>query len=60
MPMASEASPTPASPALPHWESAPSGSSPSDFPPEHYERTWDNRFTVEDLNEIGRRGLGLA
>ena len=36
-----------------------SGSSPSDFPPEHYERTWDNRFTVEDLNEIGRRGLGL-
>ena len=37
-----------------------SGSSPSDFPPEHYERTWDNRFTVEDLNEIGRRGLGIV
>lgn len=35
------------------------GSSPSDFPPEHYERDWPNRFRVEDLNEIGRRGLGL-
>jgi len=35
------------------------GSSPSDFPEEHYERTWDNRFEVEDLNTTGRRGLGL-
>jgi hypothetical protein len=35
------------------------GSSPSDFPEEHYERDWPNRFRVEDLNEIGRRGLGL-
>lgn len=35
------------------------GSSPSDFPEEHYERTWPNRFQVDDLNEIGRRGLGL-
>jgi hypothetical protein len=36
------------------------GSSPSDFPAEHYERTWPNRFHPEDLNETGRRGLGLA
>ncbi|NES27873.1 DUF1479 family protein [Micromonospora terminaliae] len=35
------------------------GSSPSDFPAEHYERDWPNRFRLEDLNEIGRRGLGL-
>jgi hypothetical protein len=35
------------------------GSSPSDFPAEHYERTWDNRFGVDDLNGAGRRGLGL-
>jgi hypothetical protein len=34
------------------------GSSPSDFPEEHYERTWPNRFQVDDLNDIGRRGLG--
>ncbi len=36
------------------------GSSPDDFPAEHYERNWPNRFSVEDLTEIGRRGLGLA
>ncbi len=35
------------------------GSSPSDFPDENYERTWDNRFRAEDLNTTGRRGLGL-
>ncbi len=35
------------------------GSSPSDFPEEHYEQQWPNRFHVDDLNEIGRRGLGL-
>ena len=35
------------------------GSSPTDFPTEDYERTWDNRFTVDDLNQTGRRGLGL-
>lgn len=35
------------------------GDSPSDFPEEHYERDWDDRFTPEDLNAIGRRGLGL-
>ena len=35
------------------------GSSPSDFPGEHYERTWSNRFQADDLNETGRRGLGF-
>ena len=36
------------------------GSSPSDFPAENYERDWDNRFTVADLNNTGRRGLGIG
>ncbi|MEV4347149.1 YbiU family protein [Actinoplanes sp. NPDC049596] len=36
------------------------GESPSDFPPEHYESEWPDRFHFEDLNETGRRGLGLA
>ena len=35
------------------------GSSPSDFPEEHYERDWDDRFTLDQLNATGRRGLGL-
>ena len=35
------------------------GSSPSDFPDENYERDWANRFTAADLNHTGRRGLGL-
>jgi hypothetical protein len=35
------------------------GESPSDFPAEHYEREWDGRFRPEQLNAIGRRGLGL-
>jgi hypothetical protein len=35
------------------------GSSPADFPEEHYERDWPNRFAADDLNDIGRRGLGL-
>jgi hypothetical protein len=35
------------------------GSSPGDFPAEHYERTWTGRFGREDLNKTGRRGLGL-
>ncbi len=35
------------------------GSSPADFPPEHYERQWPDRFGVEELNATGRRGLGL-
>ncbi|MGC7095275.1 DUF1479 domain-containing protein [Amycolatopsis lurida] len=36
------------------------GSSPSDFPAEHYERDWPDRFRAEDLNETGLRGLGLS
>ena len=35
------------------------GSSPSDFPEEHYERDWPNRVRVDDLNPTGRRALGL-
>jgi hypothetical protein len=37
-----------------------SGASPSDFPAEHYERTWPDRFQPAQLNETGRRGLGLS
>ena len=36
------------------------GESPSDFPAEHYERDWPNRFAPEQLNRTGRRGMGLA
>ena len=36
------------------------GRSPYDFPEEHYEATWANRFSVDQLNAIGRRGLGLT
>ena len=35
------------------------GNSPYDFPEENYEAGWPNRFGVDQLNEIGRRGLGL-
>jgi Protein of unknown function (DUF1479) len=35
------------------------GDSPSDFPEEHYERDWPNRFRPEQLNATGRRGLGM-
>jgi hypothetical protein len=35
------------------------GSSPADFPAEHYERSWPDRFGPDRLNDIGRRGLGL-
>jgi hypothetical protein len=35
------------------------GSSPSDFPAEHYERDWPNRFHFDDLNTTGRHGLGI-
>ncbi|MGY4721317.1 YbiU family protein [Naumannella huperziae] len=35
------------------------GNSPADFPEENYEAGWPDRFAVSDLNEIGRRGLGL-
>jgi len=36
------------------------GDSPTDFPAEHYERDWADRFTEAELNDTGRRGLGLA
>lgn len=36
------------------------GSSPTDFPEEHYERGWPNRFGPSLLNDAGRRGLGLT
>jgi len=36
------------------------GESPSDFPEEHYERSWPDRFQPEQLNDTGRRGLGMA
>jgi hypothetical protein len=36
------------------------GDSPSDFPEEHYERSWPDRFRPEQLNETGRRGLGMV
>ena len=36
------------------------GESPSDFPEEHYERSWPDRFQPEQLNETGRRGLGIV
>jgi hypothetical protein len=36
-----------------------SGESPSDFPAEHYEHDWPNRFQTSDLNATGRSGLGL-
>ncbi|MER5841095.1 MULTISPECIES: DUF1479 domain-containing protein [Streptomyces] len=35
------------------------GSSPGDFPEEHYERDWTGRFDADRLNGTGRRGLGL-
>jgi hypothetical protein len=36
------------------------GASPSDFPDENYETGWTGRFHEGDLNDIGRRGLGLG
>lgn len=41
------------------FEAFSTGSSPSDFPPEHYERAWPDRFTVAELTSVGRRGFGL-
>nr|WP_256581555.1 DUF1479 domain-containing protein [Pseudomonas sp. FW306-2-2C-D06C] len=34
------------------------GLSPPDFPREDYESTWRGRFSPQELNAIGRRGLG--
>ncbi len=36
------------------------GSSPSDFPEEHYERDWTGRFGPDQLNATGRRSMGLG
>jgi hypothetical protein len=36
------------------------GDSPGDFPAEHYEREWPDRFGPEQLNQIGRRGMGFS
>jgi hypothetical protein len=35
------------------------GESPDDFPAEHYETDWTGRFTADELNDIGRRGLAV-
>jgi hypothetical protein len=35
------------------------GASPSDFAAEDYEVTWTGRPTVDDLNAVGRKQLGL-
>jgi Protein of unknown function (DUF1479) len=35
------------------------GTSPDDFPEEHYEVEWVGRFTAPELNEIGRSGMGF-
>jgi hypothetical protein len=37
-----------------------SGASPSDFPAEHYEKDWPDRFQPAQLNEIGRCGLNYT
>lgn len=36
------------------------GASPGDFPREDYEQTWQDRFTLDDLNIHGKRALGMA
>ncbi len=35
------------------------GTSPGDFPREDYEADWQGRFTLADLNDHGRRALGM-
>lgn len=35
------------------------GASPGDFPREDYEATWEDRFTLGDLNIHGKRALGM-
>ena len=42
------------------FEAFATGSSPSDFPAEHYEREWPDRFSVGELSDRGRRGFGIA
>ena len=36
------------------------GNSPSDFPDEHYEAAWPNRFQPNQLNEAAREALGYV
>ena len=36
------------------------GASPGDFPREDYEKNWQDRFTLNDLNIHGKRALGMA
>lgn len=36
------------------------GASPGDFPREDYEKSWQDRFTMNDLNIHGKRALGMA
>ena len=36
------------------------GESPYDFPEEHYESSWPDRFRKDELSEVGRRGMGLT
>lgn len=35
------------------------GCSPDDFPAEHYEAGWATRFSPVELNDNGRRGMGM-
>jgi len=35
------------------------GNSPDDFPAEHYEASWHHRFTIDELNHLGRAALGM-
>ncbi|MBY6298388.1 DUF1479 domain-containing protein [Enterobacter bugandensis] len=41
-------------------EALETGASPRDFPREDYEKNWQDRFTVNDLNIHGKRALGMA
>jgi Protein of unknown function (DUF1479) len=41
-------------------ESFLTGKSANDFPDEHYEANWSNRFAPEQLSDLGRAGLGMA
>ncbi|MCK7356773.1 DUF1479 domain-containing protein [Enterobacter roggenkampii] len=41
-------------------EALETGASPGDFPREDYEKTWQDRFTVNDLNIHGKRSLGMV
>lgn len=41
-------------------EALETGASPGDFPREDYEKSWQDRFTVNDLNIHGKRALGMT